>query len=249
MFESIRGKRVLVTGGTGGIGSAIVQMFADHGARVGIHCHRNRAQAKTLQEALGREGRESECFEADLTQPAEAKRLMDRFVQRFQGIDVLINNAGAVSGTGGFQTLSEEDWDRTFALNVRAPFFLAQAALPHMRKQAQGRIINISSIAAKYGGAVNSLHYAASKAALETMTRGLARWCAPDGIQVSAIRGGFIETAFHEKMGQTDTQARIQQIPLKRPGHPMDIARTALFLASDGGNFITGEIVTVAGGD
>lgn len=249
MFESIQGKRVLVTGATGGIGSAIVRLFSDHGARTGIHYFQDETQAKGLLEALRREGGEADCFQADLSFSDEIKRLMEEFVRRFGGIDVLINNAGAVSGSEDFKVLCEEAWDRTFALNVKAPFLLTQAAYPHMRRQGGGRVINISSVAAKYGGDPARIHYAAAKAALEAVTAGLAKSVAAEGIRVSAIRGGFIDTPFHEKIGREEFESRIQKIPLKRAGQPIDIARMALFLASEAGDFITGEIMTVAGGD
>lgn len=249
MFESIRGKRALVTGGSGGIGSAIARIFAEHGARVGIHYYRDRASAESLRKALRRKGCQVHCFQADLSVPGSSRRLMAEFIRRFGGIDCLINNAGAISGTGSLTRLSDEDWNWTLALNARAPFFLAQAAIPHMRRQGSGRIINVSSVAAKYGGSPDRLHYAAAKAALEAVTVGLARSCAPHGIRVNAIRGGFIQTPFHEKIERSAIRERIRKIPLRRPGHPLDIARMALFLASESGDFITGEVMTVAGGD
>lgn len=249
MFESIRGKRVLVTGGTGGIGSAMVRLFAEHGARVGIHYLQDEAQAQSLRDELRAAGAEAESFQADLTFAEEIPRLMEAFVERFGGIDVLINNAGAVSGSEDFRELCEEAWDRTFALNAKAPFLLAQAAYPHMRRQSSGRIINISSVAAKYGGDPARIHYAAAKAALEAVTAGLARACAAEGIRVSTIRGGFIDTPFHGKIGREELESRVRKIPLGRAGQSIDIARMALFLASEAGDFVTGEIMTVAGGD
>lgn len=249
MLDSIRNKRVLITGASGGIGSAMVRLFADHGASVGIHYHLNAAQAESLRDAVRKNGKVAQCFQADLTRPSQIHQLMDAFMNTFKGIDVLINNAGAVVEPQPAERLSEHAWDLTFALNVKAPFFLAQAAFPHMQRQGAGRIINVSSVAAKYGGSPVSIHYGAAKAALETLTVGLARWGAPAGIRVTAIRGGFIDTPFHQKMDGRDRQARIEKILLKRPGQPMDIARMALFLASEAGDFITGETVAVAGGD
>ena len=120
----------------------------------------------------------------------------------------------------------------------------------HMKEEGGGKIINISSIAAKYGGSSRSLHYGAAKAALESVTIGLARAGAQHNILVNVVRGGFIDTPFHEKLGASkNIEERINLIPLKRAGKPEDVARMVLFLASESGDFITGEILTVAGGD
>jgi NAD(P)-dependent dehydrogenase (short-subunit alcohol dehydrogenase family) len=134
-------------------------------------------------------------------------------------------------------------------LNAQAPFFLAQGAFRFMKNNGGGKIINISSISAKYGGSDRTLHYGASKAALEAINRGLAKAGAPHNILVNAIRAGFIDTPMHKKLGRTNLEKRIHAIPLKKPGKAEDIARMALFLASEGGDFITGETFTVAGGD
>jgi NAD(P)-dependent dehydrogenase (short-subunit alcohol dehydrogenase family) len=145
--------------------------------------------------------------------------------------------------------LNETSWDRTFALNVKAPFFLAQQAFRQMQRDGGGKIINISSIAAKYGGSPSTTHYGAAKAALEAVTIGMARFGASHRILVNAIRAGFIETAFHRKIGRTNPAERLRLIPLKRAGQPIDVARLALFLVSEAGDYITGEVFTVSGGD
>lgn len=249
VFESIRGQRVLITGATGGIGTALVTLFAKHGARIGIHYHRNHVKAQGLQRTLGQQGMESRCFRADLTQVNQIRDLVRKFVAHFRGVDVLINNAGGVFEPRTLDRLREQAWDKTFALNTKAPFFLSQAVLPYMRRQGGGKIINISSVAAKYGGSEIRLHYGAAKAALEALTIGLARRMASNGIRVTAIRAGFIETPFHKGMRRSDRSSRIQKIPLLRSGKPEDVAQMALFLASKAGDFITAETVEVSGGD
>ena len=249
IISGLVNKRVLITGATGGIGVSLVRMFAAKGAVVGIHYHQNQEQAELLSREVELNGGRSGCFQADLLSSGGAD-LVDAFVGHFDGIDVLVNNAGGVCGFEDFLDLDETAWNKTFRLNAQVPFFLAQRAFTRMKKSGGGKIINISSIAAKYGGSARSLHYGASKAALEAVTVGLARFGAPYNILVNAVRGGFIDTAAQQRLSpQKDLTARINLIPLQRAGKPEDIASLVVFLASGAGDFITGEIMTVAGGD
>ncbi len=267
MFESIKGKRVLITGATGGMGSAMAELFAEYGATVGLHYHKNKEEAErllasilkktknaysALQSNSGPAGSgQAEIFQADLSEEKDRKELLISFEKKFGGIDVLINNAGAVYEYAHFSELKEESWEGTFDLNAKAPFYLSGGAFDSM-KQSGGRIINISSANVEYGGSPKSMHYVASKAALESITRGFAKIGAKDNILVNAIRCGVIDTPMRNRIpgyNEKDYQNRIAMIPLKRAGAPLDIARMALFLASEAGDFITGEIFTVAGGD
>jgi len=177
--------------------------------------------------------------------------LIHDFIEVFGSIDILVNNAGGIYGNKNFLEIDEDSWNQTFTLNVTAPFFLARDAFSFMKLHGGGKIINISSISAKYGGSGTTMHYGAAKAALEAITRGLAKAGAPYNILVNTIRGGVIDTPFHEKIqrDRKNLEERINLIPLKRMGKPLDIARMALFLASEAGDYITGEIFTVAGGD
>lgn len=248
MFNGLRGKTVLITGATGGIGSAMVRLFASQGSRLGIHYRDNRRAAEGLEAEARRNGTEAHVFQGDLLEFRCCVRLVRSCIDHFGAIDILINNAGAVMGPAELTRLSEDAWDQTIALNAKAPFVLSREAFAHMKRRG-GKIINISSIAVKYGGSPHTLHYAAAKAALEALTRGMARIGAPHRILVNAIRGGFIDTPFHRTMKRRGISERIRLIPLKRAGQPLDVARAALFLASEAGDFITGEILTVAGGD
>ena len=249
IISGLENKKVLVTGATGGIGTSLVRMFAAKGAVVGIHYHQNQEQAESLVQEVESNGGQSASFQADLGAPG-GEVMIDDFVERFDGIDVLVNNAGAICGYEDFLDLDETAWTQTFQLNAQAPFFLAQRAFAQMKKSGGGKIINISSIAAKYGGSARSLHYGASKAALEAVTVGLAKAGAHHKILVNAVRGGYIDTpAQHRLSSQKDLTERIKRIPLQRAGQPEDIASMIVFLASGAGDFITGEIMTVAGGD
>jgi len=249
IISGLKNKKVLVTGATGGIGTSLVRMFAAKGAVVGIHYYKNKEQAELLSREVEAKGGQSGCFQADLC-ASGGEVMIDAFVERFDGIDVLVNNAGAICGYEDFLDLDEAAWTKTFQLNTQAPFFLAQRAFAKMKKSGGGKIINISSIAAKYGGSARSLHYGASKAALESVTVGLARAGAPHKILVNAVRGGFIDTPAQQRLStQKDLAERIKLIPLQRAGKPEDIASLVVFLSSGAGDFITGEIMTVAGGD
>ena len=248
-ISGLKDKKVLVTGATGGIGSCLVQMFAKEGATLGIHYHQNQEQAKSLSRNIEVDGGRAGCFQADLLSTNELS-LVQEFIERFGGIDILINNAGGILGFKDFLELDESAWTETHRLNVQAPFFLAQRAFAHMKKHGGGKIINISSIAAKYGGSSKSLHYGSAKAGLESITVGLARAGAPHNILVNAVQAGFIDTPLQQRLaGGKNLQERIDLIPLQRPGKPRDVAGAVVYLASAAGDFITSEIMTVAGGD
>lgn len=249
MFESIKGKRVLVTGASTGIGASIAELFSSYGAIVGIHYRQSEEEASAVLNSINDRGGEAMLFKGDLLENSIRTTLIHSFIDAFGGIEVLVNNAGGIYGYRHFLELDEESWNDTFTLNVTAPFFLAKEAFSYMKNHGGGKIINISSISAKYGGSPQSLHYGAAKAALDAVTVGLARAGASYNILVNSIRGGFVDTQFHKKIGRGNFEERIKLIPLKRAGKPLDIARLALFLASEAGDYITGEIFAVAGGD
>jgi len=248
MFKDMRGKKVLITGASGGIGASMALLFAEHGAVLGLHYNSGKEAAELLVGEVKKRSSQASLFQADLVVES-GETMVDAFIDRFGGIDILINNAGAVFGFKDFLEMDDNSWEKTFKLNAQAPFFMARRAFAHMKKNDGGKIINISSVAAKYGGSERSLHYGAAKAALEAETIGLARAGAKYDILVNAIRGGFIDTPFHQKLGSKNIEERVQLIPLKRAGRPEDVASMALFLASEAGDFITGEIIAVAGGD
>tara|TARA_B100000686_G_C16732373_1_gene941492 strand:+ start:870 stop:1616 length:747 start_codon:yes stop_codon:yes gene_type:complete len=248
MFEAIRGKKVLITGASGDIGASMALLFAEHGAILGLHYNLGKHAADLLARDIEKLGAKVSLFQADLVEES-GEAMVDAFIDRFGGIDILVNNAGAIFGFKDFLELDDKSWERTFKLNAQTPFFIARRTFSHMKENGGGRIINISSVAAKYGGSEKSLHYGAAKAALEAETIGMARAGAKYGILINAIRGGFIGTSFHQKLGSKNIEERVKLIPLKRAGKPEDLARMVLFLASKAGDFITGEILAVTGGD
>lgn len=249
MFEEIRNKKVLVTGASSGIGACTAELFASYGATVGIHYNSGDRDAEILGKKIGDRFSSPVLIKADLLNPDERNRVVQTFIDNTGGIDVLVNSAGAIIGTHHFLEMNDDSWDKTLNLNLKASFFLAKSAFSHMKIYGGGRIISISSIAAKYGGSASSIHYGAAKAGVEAVTRTLAREGAQYNILVNAIEPGVIETKFHKKIGRSSLADRVMNIPLKRAGSPLDVARLCLFLASEAGDYITGQVYGVTGGD
>lgn len=249
--ESLRGKRVLVTGAGTGIGAATARMFGAAGAYVGVHYRQAHGAAEDIATFIREAGGQAHLLAGDLQDRTVRETLVRDFIDIYGGVDVLVNNAGACYEYAHFTELNEESWDLTMTLNAKAPFFLSRHAFLDMKSRRGGRIVNISSVSQKYGGP-RSLHYCASKAALDALTIGFAREGAQYNILVNSIRCGLIDTGMHRLIdGYSDEQfqQRMEKVPLKRAGSPDDVARMALFLAGESGDFITGEVFTVAGGD
>jgi 3-oxoacyl-[acyl-carrier protein] reductase len=251
-WPSLKGKRVLVTGASSGIGAAAAAVMGAQEAWVGIHFRQNEAGATVVAEQVRAAGGRVLLLDGDLCVPDERDRLVARFVAEWNGIDVLVNNAGGVSTYADFTELEETDWDDTMDINAKAPLWLSRAVWPHMVAQHCGRIINVSSAAVGYGGSAKGVHYTASKAALEGVTAALAREGAKSNILVNAVRSGLIATGMHRRIsGYSEEQFlhRASLVPLGRPGDPYEVAATIAFLASREGGFITGQVIAVAGGD
>lgn len=251
MFISLKGKKVLITGASSGIGAATAILFSNYGAEIGLHYYSNKKGIQQVINEIEKNNGIYKPFHGDLLDMKFTRNLIKSFVGEFGKIDILVNNAGAVGDPVHFSKLQEVHLENTLSLNLVAPFFLAQQAFNYMKENKGGKIINVSSIAAKYGGGETSVHYGAAKAGIEAITKSLAKFGAKYNILVNAVRPGFIDTKFHEKMNRTnkDIQKRIDLIPLKRAGDPKDVAKLIVFLASDAGNYITGEIFNISGGD
>jgi len=232
MHDELRAKVALVTGAARGIGASIAERFAGHGATV------YRADVDAGAE-----------LRVDVTDRAALRAAVERIVRERGGIDVLVNNAGVLAA-GPFDQTSGEAWDRLVAVNLTGVFNCVQAAVPAMRGRAGASIINIASVAAeKGGGAVGNVWYGATKAGVVAITKGLGRDLGPEGIRVNAIAPGFIETDLVR--GQLTPQMReriLARFPLGRFAAAADVARVAVFLASDAASFITGETIAVDGG-
>jgi NAD(P)-dependent dehydrogenase (short-subunit alcohol dehydrogenase family) len=236
-----------VTGASSGIGFQIALDFLRSGATVGAHYNSNLAGVQSLLKHA--ESGQCQTFQSDFNYSSEVNQLWEQFINWSHGIDVLVNNAGAAPTPVPVDQLEDDAWDSTFQVNVKAPFLLSRAALAVMSEQGWGRIINISSIGVKFGGGLNTVHYSASKAALEALTNSFARAGAPHNVLVNTVRAGVTNTPFHQKIGRDDLSERAHLIPLKRVAEPREIAEAVLFLASEKASYITGSTITVAGGE
>jgi len=240
-------KVVVVTGGAQGIGRAICLRFAHADAKV-IILDINKEMAKKVRDEIKGKGLNAIAYKADVSNFTDIKVIFDEIIANHGKIDVLINNAGIVS-TKTFIESSEEDWEHIMDVNLKGAFNTCSSVFPAMVAQRRGKIINIASIAGKRGGGIfgNTL-YAASKAGLIGLTKGLAREGGPYGINVNAICPGPTNTAMIAGFTGKKRENFLNSIPLRKFGEPEDIANMALFLASDMAKHITGEISDVDGG-
>lgn len=240
---------VLVTGASGGIGSQIAREFARTGAILVLHDFGLADAARALQQELQTAGAQTMLVEGDLTDPATTTTIAAQIQAQFGQLDILVNNAGASPNKMAFEDLPADSWDRVIEINLRSVFLVTQACLPLLKQSKRGRIINISSTAARNGGAPGGSAYAAAKGAVSSLTKAFAKDFCAHGIHVNAVAPGLVDTAFYGNFKVADKYAeRIKGIPAGRVGQPQDIAGPVLFLASPLADYIVGEVLEVSGG-
>lgn len=244
------GKVILITGSSSGIGRSTAEILAFRGAKVIVHFNSNAKGAAETVRDIQANGGECVAIQADVTKKEQVDTLVQQAVSKYGAIDVLINNAGGGFRQSTFMDMTEELWDETFALNVKSILFCSQAVLKHMLPRKSGKIINVSSAAARLGGAGESVHYASSKGAVNTLTIGMAKELIEHGIIVNGVAPGMVDTPFHEKFAPNENRLKrlVTTVPIKRVATAQEIAEVIAFLASDASNYILGEIITVSGG-
>jgi 3-oxoacyl-[acyl-carrier protein] reductase len=236
----------LVTGGSRGIGRAIVKAFAAEGAKVAFVYRGNQAAADSLCEEAAKEGGTVLALQADVCKLEDAQRCAERVEKEWGRIDILVNNAGIIRDDL-FVRMEPEAWHGVLDVNLGGAYNFCKVAAYAMMKQRKGRIINISSVAAEHANP-GQTNYAASKGAINALTRALAVELASRNVTVNAIAPGFIETDMSEAVRNKAGDLIKKMIPMRRLGQPQDIARVAVFLASADGGYITGQVLTVDGG-
>ena len=250
MFDEFKGKSVLITGASTGIGAAVARAFGGYGAKVGVHYNSSSEGAEAVAADIREAGGEAVLIQADVTDLAAAGKMVEDFATECGGIDILINNAGAMLERKPFVDATEEYFRAVMDLNFTSVYAICRAAIPVMRKKNRGNIINVTSIAARNGGAMGSGIYAASKGAVSTLTRNLAKEEAPYNIRVNAVAPGVITTPFHEKVSTAEQLAAAQAtVPMNRLGTAEECVGAFLFLASEElSAYVDGQIIEVNGG-
>ena len=245
-FFDFTGKVVLVTGASSGIGRATAEFFGRCGASVAITYNNNKAGADAAAAAISSP---TIAIKADVTKNSAIEQMVREVESGLGPVDILVNNAGSLVERLRTLEMTEQRWDEVVDLNAKSAFFAAQAVIPKMLEKGSGVIVNVTSIAARNGGALGSIHYSAAKAAILTMTKGMAKEFAMQGIRVNAVSPGVIDTPYHETFTASEVMDNLRKaIPMGREGRPDEVASVIAFLASEASSYLCGETIEINGG-
>jgi 3-oxoacyl-[acyl-carrier protein] reductase len=241
----LEGKLAIITGGARGIGKEIAMLFAKEGANIAI-CDVNLEEAEKTAKEIQDLGRESLAFKVDVTDQSQIHGMVDKILDKFNKIDILINNAG-ITKDNLLLRMSEEEWDKVIAVNLKGTFLCTKIVSKVMLKQRFGKIVNLASIIGIMGNA-GQANYAASKAGIIGLTKSVAKELASRNICVNAIAPGFIKTDMTARLAEEVQKKMLSVIPLARFGEAKDVADLAIFLSSESSSYITGQVIQVDGG-
>ena len=245
-MPNLSGKNVLITGGTRGIGRAMVEAFAEAGARVAFTYRSSSDEAEALKAQLSKQETDVLVFQGDAAAMASAEEAVGGVLEAWGSLDVLVNNAG-ITRDGLMLRLREDDWDAVIETNLKSVFNFAKAAYRPMMKQRGGTIINISSVVGVMGNP-GQTNYAASKAGIIGFSKSLAKELGNRGVTVNVVAPGYVETDMTAELPEAAREAMLGAVPLGRPATPLDVAGAVLFLASPAAAYITGQVLHVDGG-
>jgi 3-oxoacyl-[acyl-carrier protein] reductase len=238
-----------VTGASSGIGHATALALAECGASVAINFLKNENGAELLRKQITGNGGRAITVQANVSVAAEVEAMVQRASDELGPVDILVNNAGSLIERLRILELTEERWDEVIDLNLKSAFLCSKAVAKTMMDRKSGAIINLSSIAARNGGALGSIHYSTAKGGLITFTKGLAKELAPFGVRVNAVSPGVIDTPYHEQFSSPEMmKGYVNGIPLGRVGKPEEVAKVIVFLASDASSYLAGETIEINGG-
>ncbi len=249
-LPELKGKAVLITGASTGIGAALAHAFAEQGARVGLHYNASEDAAKAVAYEIGAAGGEAVLIRADVSTGAGARAAVEGALAAFGRLDGLINNAGGMVRRVTYADVSEQDYDDIMDLNARSVIVASQAAVAPLKAAGGGFIINTTSVAARNGASGGAGLYGSSKAFVHNVTRGMAKELIPFGIRVNAVAPGVISTPFHERYStQAQLTAQLATIPAGRLGVAEDCVGAYLFLACASlSGYVIGQVIEVNGG-
>lgn len=246
----LKGKNILITAGAQGIGESITKHFIDSGANVAIHYFSSADTANQLKAYAISKGQKAVAISGDLTNETDANAMVDKTVEAFGGLDILINNAGSLVARRMLNEMDTEFWNKVMDINLTSMMFVTRAASPYLAKNENSSIVNLASLAGRKGGHPGSLVYSTSKGAILTFTRALSSELGPQGTRVNAVAPGLIlGTSFHNTHTTKESAAETTAgIPIQRAGNADDVARAVLYLASEYDGFITGATLDINGG-